>query len=84
MASSYARACSDEILGKLSSLKRLSGIETSSLGKWCNHHHWECSKDVLMWHLGTRLSSEHSRAGLTAGLNLRGKAFFNLNNSMFL
>lgn len=36
---------------------------------WCNHHPWNCSKKVWMWHVGPWLSGDQGGVGLTVGLN---------------
>lgn len=61
----------DCILGKISSVKEQSNIETGWHFTWWNHHPWKCWNNVWMWCLGTWLSC--GIAGLMAGLNdLRG------------
>jgi len=55
------------VLGKNSSLKRLSSIGTGCPGKRLSHHPWRYLKNVWMWLLGTWFSGGLGSVRLTFG-----------------
>lgn len=65
----------DYLLGKIFFSERMVRHWNSCPGLWWSQHRWKCSKDIWMWHLGTRFCDEHGDDGLRIVL-------FNHNDSM--
>jgi len=62
----------DWISGKISSLEEWSDLGPGCPGQWWSPHPWKGSKNVWMWHFGTRFS-RRGGVGLTVGPDdLRG------------